>query len=44
MIFGTLFGILVVPILFMIFQDLQERLRVNKERYNDDDITATENN
>jgi len=43
MIFGTLFGILVVPILFMIFQDLQERLRVNKERYNDDDITATEN-
>ena len=43
MIFGTLFGILVVPILFMIFQDLQERLRANKERYYDDDITATEN-
>ncbi len=43
MIFGTLFGILVVPILFMIFQDLQERLRVNKESYNDDDLTALEN-
>ena len=44
MIFGTLFGILVVPILFMIFQDLQEKLRVNKERYdNEDDLTAIEN-
>ncbi|HKK41328.1 MAG TPA: efflux RND transporter permease subunit, partial [Bacteroidales bacterium] len=43
MIFGTLFGILVVPILFMIFQDLQERLRVNKERYNNDELTPLEN-
>jgi len=39
MLFGTLFGILVIPILFIIFQTLQEKLRSKREH---DDNTNTE--
>ncbi|HNW57295.1 MAG TPA: efflux RND transporter permease subunit [Bacteroidales bacterium] len=35
MLFGTIFGIFVIPVLFIIFQTLQEKLRKNRE--NDDE-------
>jgi len=36
MLFGTLFGVLVIPVLFIIFQTLQEKASVKKDS-NDDD-------
>jgi HAE1 family hydrophobic/amphiphilic exporter-1 len=38
MLFGTLFGVLVIPVLFIIFQTLQEKASVKKDS-NDDDST-----
>ena len=35
MLFGTLLGVFVIPILFMIFQNIQEKLRKNRESFND---------
>ena len=38
MLFGTLLGILVIPVLFIIFQTLQEKLRIGKEHGHHDNI------
>jgi HAE1 family hydrophobic/amphiphilic exporter-1 len=38
MLFGTLFGVLVIPVLFIIFQTLQEKASVKKDS-NDDNST-----
>jgi HAE1 family hydrophobic/amphiphilic exporter-1 len=43
MLFGTLFGILVIPVLFIIFQNLQEKIKGKKDSSGDSDkeiITA----
>jgi HAE1 family hydrophobic/amphiphilic exporter-1 len=43
MLFGTLFGVLVIPVLFIIFQTLQEKASVKKDSIDDNDaeiITA----
>ena len=37
MLFGTLFGILVIPVMFMIFQTLQEKLRIGKDHEEETD-------
>jgi HAE1 family hydrophobic/amphiphilic exporter-1 len=37
MFVGTIFGVFVIPILFIIFQHLQEKVGRNKEHDNDDD-------
>jgi HAE1 family hydrophobic/amphiphilic exporter-1 len=40
MLVGTIFGVFVIPILFIIFQHLQEKVGRNKEHDNDDDDTV----
>jgi HAE1 family hydrophobic/amphiphilic exporter-1 len=40
MFVGTIFGVFVIPILFIIFQHLQEKVGRNKEHDNDDDDTV----
>jgi HAE1 family hydrophobic/amphiphilic exporter-1 len=40
MFVGTIFGVFVIPILFIIFQHLQEKIGRNKEHDNDDDDTV----
>jgi HAE1 family hydrophobic/amphiphilic exporter-1 len=43
MLFGTLFGVLVIPVLFIIFQTLQEKASGKKDSNDDSDkeiITA----
>ena len=35
MLFGTLFGILIIPVLFIIFQTLQEKIRGKKDFHGD---------
>jgi HAE1 family hydrophobic/amphiphilic exporter-1 len=43
MLFGTLFGVLVIPVLFIIFQTLQEKAKGEKDLSDDSDkelITA----
>jgi HAE1 family hydrophobic/amphiphilic exporter-1 len=37
MFVGTIFGVFVIPVLFIIFQYLQEKVGRNKEHDNDDD-------
>lgn len=37
MLFGTLFGVLVIPILFIIFQSIQEKFKINKDHYDNID-------
>jgi len=39
MLFGTLFGILVIPVLFIICQTIQEKFKKEKEPEEDDDMT-----
>lgn len=41
MIFGTIFGILVIPILFIMFQSLQEKIRGPKESDNENESELT---
>ena len=37
MLVGTIFGVFIIPVLFIIFQHLQEKVGRNKEHDNDDD-------
>ncbi|HOW09084.1 MAG TPA: efflux RND transporter permease subunit [Bacteroidales bacterium] len=41
MVFGTLFGVLVIPVLFIIFQTLQEKWRIKKDHGIDDIVPET---
>jgi HAE1 family hydrophobic/amphiphilic exporter-1 len=45
MLFGTLFGILVIPVLFIIFQTIQEKFKKNDDHgdINDGELTAIQN-
>ncbi len=36
MLFGTLIGVFIIPILYIIFQGLQEKLRGNKMQHEED--------
>ncbi|AMR31525.1 multidrug transporter AcrB [Mucilaginibacter sp. PAMC 26640] len=41
MLVGTIFGVFIIPVLFIIFQHLQEKVGRNKEHDNDDDEVIT---
>jgi len=41
MLFGTILAIIVIPVLFMIFQRIQERMRQRRQRYNDESDELT---
>jgi HAE1 family hydrophobic/amphiphilic exporter-1 len=43
MLIGTLFGVFIAPVLFVIFQNLQERIRKNKH-YDDDEDDDDDDN
>jgi hydrophobic/amphiphilic exporter-1 (mainly G- bacteria), HAE1 family len=44
MLFGTFFGILVIPVLFIVFQSVQEKWRISKEhRHNPTESNILEN-
>jgi hydrophobic/amphiphilic exporter-1 (mainly G- bacteria), HAE1 family len=41
MLFGTLLAVIIIPVLFIIFQKIQEKVRQNKEKYNDESDELT---
>ena len=43
MLFGVVFGVFVIPPLYVIFQGLQERLRRDKPKYEDDEDAENNN-